>query len=357
MYEYHYIKKIRPTWTSSALIFGDALDKAINELLMKTENDPYETFLKCWTNGVINKAPIYIPTTTKLLYANKDYESSLLTPSDYEEIAKRIASGEIKQFKFSELVIKKKEESWDKLTDDEKSFFNLHNWLCMKNKAKYIIEGYKTKILPKITKVHCVQKEIKADNGSGDELSGFIDFIADVEGHGTVILDNKSSARDYEWDSPSKSTQLALYVHMEGDNYNTRKAGFIVMKKNLNYNRVKTCKECNHIGKSSHKTCDNMIDPPMTGPGTGKAYRCNGDWAEVVTPEAEFQVIIQDMPKQFETMTIENIDVVTQAIGTGIFPKNTDRCRDHFGGNCPYLDLCMSGGKTMKGLCKEEESK
>ena len=108
MYEYHYIRKIRPNWTSSALIFGDALDKALNELVMKTENDPYETFLKTWTNSLINKEPTYLPTASKLLYANKDYEPSLLTPEDYEDITARIAKGEIQEHNFSEIVSKKK---------------------------------------------------------------------------------------------------------------------------------------------------------------------------------------------------------------------------------------------------------
>lgn len=357
MYEYHYINKIRPTWTSSALIFGDALDKALNELVLKTEKDPYDTFLKSWTNGFVNKEAIYIPTSTKLLYANKDYESSLLTPDDYKEIAERVASGEVKDLNFQDLVAKKKDKGWDRFSNDEKAYFNLHNWYCMRNKAKYIIDGYKIKVLPLIKKVHAVQKEIKADNGHGDEFTGFIDLIAELEGHGNVIIDHKTSARDYEWDSPSKSAQLATYVHMEGENYNTRKAGFIVLKKNLKYNRVRVCKECGHTGKGSHKTCDNTIDTVMSGPGTGKAYRCNGEWTETTSPEAEFQVLVQEMPTQFEHMTIDNIDTVTKAIGTGVFPKNTDRCTNHFGAECPYLKLCLSGGKNMTGLCKSEETK
>lgn len=344
MYELHYIQKLRPTWTSSALLFGDALDKSLNELLLKTENDPYETFLKSWSNGIINKQPIYIPTSTQVLYANKDYEPSILTQKDYDAIAERITKGEVKKFSYEDLLAKKKQTSWDSFTDDEKSYYNLVNWYCMASKAKYMIQAYKDKVLPLITKVHCVQKEIKVDNGNGDDLSGFIDLIADVEGHGTVILDNKTSARDYEWDSPSKSSQLSLYVHMEGTNYNTQKGGFLVMKKNLNYNKVKTCKECGHVGKGSHKTCDNIIDAV-------KPYRCNGEWTEVSNPEAEVQVLIQEIPKRMELDTIENIDLVTKAINTQIFPKNTNTCENYFGSKCTYFDYCKSGKK--KGLVCE----
>lgn len=345
MYEYHYVRKIRPNWTSSALLFGDALDKALNELVTKSEKDPYETFVNSWTNGFINKEPIYIPTCTKLLYANKDYDANILTPEDYDEIDERLEKGEATRFDFNELVAKKKQTSWNSFSDSEKAYFNLINWICMKRKAKYILDGYVEKVLPKIIRVLSIQEPIKVDNGAGDELNGFIDLVAELEGHGVVILDHKTSARAYDWDAPSKSVQLALYKHLKGPDFNTEKVGFIVMHKNLDHKRVKICSKCNHDGTASRaKTCDKEIDNK----------RCHGDWNETSKPEAVFQILIQNMSSEFEKTTIDNVDTVTQAVNTGIFPRNMDKCYDNYGSECPYLKFCHGGEKNMKGLCQND---
>lgn len=344
-YELHYIRKLRPNWTSSALIFGDSLDKGLNELLLNTGKDPYEIFLKGWTNALINKKPVYVPTSDRLVYANKDYNPNILTEEDYAEINQRVESGELTSQDITRLIEQKKTKSWDSLSSKEKSYYNFVNWLCMKRKAWFMIESYKKKVMPKITKVHAVQKQIAADNGMGDELTGYIDLIADVEGYGTVILDNKTSAREYAWDSPSKSPQLALYSHMEGPNYNTTKVGFIVMLKELNDNKIKTCKSCGHIGKGSHKTCDNTVN----------TKRCGGEWVEVTNYEADIQILIQEVSTQFETMTIDNFDEVTNAINNNVFPRNLNSCHNTYGSDCPYLKYCMSGCKNEKGLERPEE--
>ena len=57
MYKYHYRDKLRPDTTSSALLFGDAMDKALNSFLLekKTVDEAYEEFLQHWTTGSINK--------------------------------------------------------------------------------------------------------------------------------------------------------------------------------------------------------------------------------------------------------------------------------------------------------------
>lgn len=337
-YELHYKQRIRPNWTSSALLFGDAIDKGLNALLLKTGN-PFDVFLKGWTNGLINKIPVYLPTSEKLLYAVKDYNPDLLTKEDNEDVDNRIKEGTIQSFDHKELAAKKAKN----LSLEEKKFFNYINWLCMKNKARYMLEGYEKEVLPRIKKVHAIQKEIKSDNGAGDSLNGFIDLIADIDDHGTVILDHKTSAMHYEPDQAAKSSQLALYLNMEGANYNTRLVGFIVMKKQLAMNRTKVCKSCGHVGEGSHKTCNNTIN--------GK--RCGGEWSETVSPKAEFQVIINEMPTHFEEMTMNNIDDVASAIKQEVFPRNLSACDLQFGSPCIYRNLCHNG--SMHGLVEEKE--
>lgn len=346
-YNLHYNRRIRPTWTSSALVFGDALDKAFNELHLKTGNDPYETFLKCWTNGEINKVATYFPTTTQLLYANKDYDAGLLTKEDHREIEDRITKGELESHNYDVLVKKKEKSSWHSFKDGEKKTFNFYNWLCMKNKAKFMIDGYVKEILPKIRKVHAVQIPINADNGAGDQITGYVDLIADVEWQGeiiTALLDHKSSASAYKWDEASKSQQLALYKHVEGDNHKVTHVGYIVMKKNLANDDIKTCSKCGHDGSASAaRSCDK---------GEGKD-RCKGAWDITYKPRAEFQFLISYIEPSFEEMVMESIDETTQAIKAGVYPKNMESCYDWFGGHCPYVNLCQK--KSMKNLEENKE--
>jgi hypothetical protein len=336
-YELHYIKKLRPTYTSSALLFGDGLDKAYNELLQPTGQDAYELFLKGWTNGLINKNPVYLPTSEKIVYAAKDFDINLLTKDDYQEIDKRVKEGSLGNFTVEEVLAEKQSTGFDKLTVEYKRFFNFLNWLVMKNKAKYMIDGYREEILPRIKKVHAVQKPINADNGNGGTLSGFIDLIADIDDHGPVVLDNKTSAREYEWDSARNSPQLGLYLHMEGPVYNTRKVGFIVTLKNLE--RTKVCSTCGHKGKGSHKTCDNVINDK----------RCGGEWTN--SYKAAFQVIVNEMDVQFEEMSVEAIDDVAKGVAAQVFVRNTESCFDWYGNPCPYVNFCHKGNK--KGLVEE----
>lgn len=300
--------------------------------------------MEAWTNGFINKVPTNFQTCSELLYANKDYDASLLTEQDHREIKERIDRGELKKYEYNWLLEKKQTKSWESFSIDEKQAFNFYNWLCMKNKAKYILEGYQKEVAPKIVKVHAVQLPIKEDNGKGDEIVGYIDLIADIKIGDrvvTAILDHKSSSRPYDWDAPLKSPQLALYKHMKAAEYNATHVGFIVIEKNLAADRIKICNSCNHNGSESRaKTCDNKID--------GK--RCIGEWNEIKTPRAKFQVLVCEMSDQYENMVIESIDETVDAIEKKVFPKNLSACHDWYGSDCPYLKYCLSSGKNMKGL-------
>lgn len=344
MYKLHYIDKLRPNYSSSALLFGDAIDKAINELLLKTGNDPYEVFIKHWTQAQINKVDTFLPTATNIIYANKDFDASLLTQEDYAEVDRRVKSGEVKTFVYEDLAKKKKNMSWDKMSEDEKKYYNLMNWLVMKNKAKYFIDAYEKQVIPKIKKVHKIQHPISISNGE-DEVTGFIDIVAEIEDYeGLVIIDNKTSSREYDWDAVQKSPQLALYQYA-AEEFNSQYAGFVVMIKNLEKNKVKICTKCGNDGsKSRAKTCDAEV-------GT---TRCHGEWKETTKPEAKIQIIINKIDTQFKELVIENFDEVTKAVKAEVFPMNLERCYDHFGGSCDYVKYCRSN-KCMVGLSKKEE--
>ncbi len=183
---------------------------------------------------------------------------------------------------------------------------------------------------------------MKLDNGGGDNFIGFVDLVADIDDHGTVIIDHKTSAMDYEPDSVLTSPQLAGYMHTLYPKYKTRKAGYIVFKKNIKKNRVKICSQCGHDGTGGrHKTCDNVI--------SGK--RCGGEWTETLTPEVVVQVIIDTIPERTEEIVLENMDLVNDGIKNKVFTRNLNMCKNYYGGLCPYFNLCYKNKKEGLEQC------
>lgn len=335
-YQNHYILKVRPDSTTGALLFGDALDKALNCLLLN-EGDPYERFIQAFTYGQINKVDVYIPTCEKIAYANSDYDADLLTEDHHKKACEIVAGAEA--FKFDEIKEKKDQYGFANLKIEEKQYYNYILWQCLCVKAELILTGYKKKILPKIKRVIAVQEKLEVDNGSGDFLTGFIDVVAEIEGHGICVIDHKTSSRAYDDDAVKTSSQLTQYYHLIKDKYNAEKAGFIVMKKTMQ--KKKKCSSCGANGDGSRaRTCDAVIE----------TKRCGGDWLK--TPKADFQVIIDTIDERQEEMIMENIDELTKCVKAELYPKNFDRCYDWYGNPCPYVAFCRGG--SMKGLIKNE---
>lgn len=351
-YKYHYIDKIRSNVHSGALSFGNALDLALNELLQPSGKDANEIFENNFTFTKINDEDVYLPTYPNLVYANTDFDAELLTEADavYLREAKLdlslIPSDVDAESIYNVLKKKKQDSGFDSFTLEEKQAYNLVNWLSMRRKGFLMIAAYQEKVMPKINKVLAVQEWIKLDNQDGDAITGVVDLVAEVKGHGVVILDNKTSAMAYEDDSVVTSPQLSLYVHALSEKYNTRKAGYLVLRKQVKKNRVKICNSCGHNGTGSRaKTCDATIE--------GK--RCGGEWNETIAPEIDIQIIIDEIPEKLEELVINNYDDVNNAIKNEVFTKNFNSCNNTFGGKCPYYGLCYKG--SMHGLVDMKKDK
>ena len=349
-YYFHYIEKLRPVTTTGALLFGSALDAALNRVLLK-ENDAEAAFEQSFTNQKINDIDTYLPTSENVIYANADMDLDLLTQDDFIFIEEKVKNNELQRCDnyisaYQTIKKKKQEKGYDNLTLAEKKLMNCLTWLSMKRKGFLMLKAYKKKVMPKLEKVHEVQKYITLTNSDGDSVIGYVDLIADVKGHGLVILDNKTSSMTYEDDSVRTSAQLSLYLHALSDQYPTRKAGYIVMKKQLIKNRVKICNKCGYDGSGArHKTCDNIINNE----------RCKGDWKETISPEVDIQFIVDTIPEKVENLVIENIDATNLAIKNNIFIRNLNSCHNWFGGKCVYFDVCYKGKET--NLCRVKREK
>jgi hypothetical protein len=324
-YKYHYIERIRPKLTPASLLFGSALDAALNELLKPEQNKtPEEIFIDKFTTADINGTSTDLPSCVRLTYAASDLDLDLLDLSEEEEESIML------------LKSKKSKYGLDGLSYDEHMEYNKACWLSLKEKGLLMLQAYRTKVLPSIKKVLDVQIEISLSNGE-DSVTGFVDLVADIEGHGTVILDNKTSSIEYAEDSVITSPQLSLYMHALHGQYKTRKAGYIVLRKQIKKNRVKICSKCGHDGSSTrHATCANTIE--------GK--RCGGQWDETTSPDVDVQIIIDEIPERTEDIVLDNYDSVTHAIKAGVFPRNLQSCKNVYGGPCPYFNLCYKNLNT-----------
>lgn len=351
-YKLHYLDKIRSTVQSAALVFGSALDRALNELLRpEGKKSPQDIFDYNFRFTDVNGEKVYIPLSTKMVYANADFDMDLLQEEDFAELDKLVLNHQLQvneNYEKDLLSLKKKKTSsgFDSFTEPEKKLYNFMNWLSLRRKGHLMIIAYAQQVMPLIEKVHDIQKYIELKNTDGDKIIGYVDIIADVKGFGTVILDNKTSAMEYEKDSVLTSSQLTLYTHIIGPKYNTRKAGFIVLRKNVIKNRTKECKLCGKDGSGQrHKTCDAMIDKK----------RCNGEWLETIDPKIDIQILIDEIPEQTEDIVLENLDAINYGIKQGVFHRNFQTCTNHYGGNCPYLNLCFKN--KMDGLVDMKEKK
>lgn len=344
-YKYHYVDRIRTTVQSAALVFGGALDGALN-CILTGEGDAEIEFDKGFTRNKVNDVEVYLPTCLDLVYANTDFDSDLLESEDYEFV--NGATGQTLSAKmlleaYANIKEAKLKSGYQLLPKDKKLVYNLMNWCSLKRKGLLMLKAYRKKVMPNIEKVHTVQKYVSLKNADGDSFIGYVDLVADYKGHGTVIFDNKTSAMEYEEDSVISSAQLATYTHILEDEYKTRKAGYIVLRKSVIKNRKKICAMCEYDGSGArHKTCSNIID--------GK--RCDGDWIETIDPDIHIQIIISEIPPQTEAIVMENIDSVNSAIKAEVFPRNFNSCTNWYGGKCPYFDLCYKN--KMTGLVKKD---
>ncbi len=307
LYRLHYVERLRPTELSSSLIFGVALDEALNALLTKS-GDPEEVFIKhlTYTKDLQGKE-IYVPTHEDIAYLKNDYDA---------ELVRDLLPGGL----------------------SEKQAANFLAWASLKTKGLLMLRDYRLKVAPEIDSVLSVQEQINLTNQDGDKFVGVVDLVANIRGYGPVILDHKTTSRPYKRDSVLESKQLATYMHAVGDKYGTRLAGYITMSKNVRKNRQKICTTCGHDGSNKqHKTCDARTED-------GK--RCNGSWDISIAPEIDFQIIINEIDQEFEDGILEVIDDVAANIKAGRFEKNESACHNMFGKKCPYFNLCHGGNKA-----------
>lgn len=339
-YKYHYIDKLRPKLMKSALLFGTAIDRGVDSLLKGEEGKkPEQLFQYFWNFQDVNGKNEYLANHPELIYSDSDFDKDLLLEEDWDKLKELY---NVDQVTIEEIRTRKNAVSWDILDTESKVVHNHANWLCLKRKGLLMIQAIREDFLPMCEEILATQVACELTNEEGDKVVGYADIVAKVKGYDKpIVLDLKTSARDYASDSVITSPQLTLYVHALSDKYeHTRLAGYVVLSKQIQKNKKKVCSTCGHNGTGrNHKTCDNIIE--------GK--RCGSPWNETVDPKAKVQVIIDPIPEQTEHIIIENIDYINQSIKNGVFHRNFQSCNLAYG-PCPYLKKCFRNDDT--GLFK-----
>lgn len=174
-YYLHYVMRYRSSLLSSALCFGNALDLALNDMLIGSDKF-HEVFDSEWSKY----------QESVIEYYKSDLDESLLTLIEREmPLAQQ-------------------------------------QFLSMKYKGHKLLDAYLVEIFPKIKEVISIQGEVNImgydedGNETGDSIYGKLDLIAMIEAaDGTVhhaLLDNKTTSEPYAKNSVQTKDQLALYA-------------------------------------------------------------------------------------------------------------------------------------------------
>jgi hypothetical protein len=354
-YKLNYIDGITSQYKGSALFFGSAIDEALNFMLLNKDSetcliDSIAVFQNHWQLNKDRKGKeTDMPKNPFILYSKWDFDPDLLESSDWAKLYKETNDPIKFRREIEELLKTKKFQDLDK---EHQVFYNYCTWLCLKNKGTELLKGYHQQLLPRIKRVVDVQKVFNLVDEDKNVLNGVIDFICVLDDGTLAVADNKTSSFEYEVDSVKTSTQLSLYVKVlniynedpehEWKEGHIEHAAYFVMSKKLGKNITKICSECGHTGEGSHKTCDNIIETKMTGPGTGKPVRCGGAWKKTKEFTVDTQLVVDKIPETVQNMVIENADYVKTMIREEKFPKNFSSCDGKYG-KCQYFNLCWFG--------------
>jgi hypothetical protein len=333
-YELHYKKKWRVKEQSAALLFGTAIDKACeNYLHNKDAVEAHEVFIQFWGEQELNGKSTKLHNCTEIIYSNNDLDLELLNESDYDTIIKTHSIKDVLAT-IDDILQRKDQVGFKKLSENDKQILNLVNWLSMRKKGRLMLSSAINWIDENVVETLGTQVKVDLENEEGDGVLGFADLVARVKGHDKpIVLDFKTSARAYEENAVVTSPQLALYVFSLKHKYqDTNTAGFVVFQKNIRKNKEKTCSVCGHDGSGGrHKKCDNLV----------KGARCNGEWIEKINPEAVVQVLIDEVDEFFQQQVVENYNQINRGIKAEVYPRNWKSCIQYNGTViCPYYSYC-----------------
>jgi hypothetical protein len=326
-YYLHYVKRKRNKYHHAALAFGSAIDNGLNTLLLtKDLQKSIDEFEKTWNFQWVNGKTISLSRAPEVVYADADCDLDLLQLEDEDNINKEAAElfdNQDGAVVFAGIVEKKDQVGYDKLLLNEKKLFNYVNWLCLRRKGHIMLHSYNEKVIPKILRVLAVQHKTELINTAGDAVTQVLDFIVEWEDGSVVLMDNKTSAREYEPDSAGRSQQLLSYYFQSKDEFNLGAVGYAVLQKNIKKNKKKTCLKCKAVAEegSRVKTCAIETEPGV------KKSRCNGEFQVEMNPECIINIIINPVDENSIGLVLDSFDDATEGIKREYWYRNLGACK------------------------------
>jgi len=326
MYYNHYIEKVRPIGSTSALLFGSAIDKACeNYMLDRVKLRARQIFKDEWKK-------LQEEDHERVEFHANDFDHELLVQPDNELILKDTVYASV-----SDLV----------KAGQDKERIEYAYWISMYRKGGMLVNKFIEWVDENVAEVLGAQVPIELEDEDGNKVTGLADFIIKIHGYDNPILvDLKTAGRYYERGSVKESEQLALYfLYLKNTKYPTmERAAFLVLNKTIKKNRTKTCRKCGNVTTGREKTC---------AVGTGK-NRCHGEFDEVINPEVNLQYIHDEIPQDFIDATVEKFNITLAGIKAKNFEPCWEACDNYYGRRCPYYEYCRSG--DMTGLIKKEDN-
>jgi len=303
-YEYYDIDKHRPEQLSSALIVGSIIDECVGAILKGEDYD---------LNSMIEEN-----TFKEMSFFTNDLDLDLIDLNFLENHARDLGWTGTDDIG---TVLKGLLADQKNLSAGQTSLLATAVWESLHIKITAMLASFNKWILPQIKNASDIQLHL--DDG---KTHGYLDFTAELKDGRKVLFDLKTSSMPYSDDAVLKSPQLSLYAAMHNYEY----AGFIVLCKNLNKNKIKTCIPCGTKEKGGNRkncaTCKEPLDV-------------------VMEPTSFSQLLVSKVPEHNKSLTKEALYDTIKCIDNGIFPRNLNSCFNQYGQECPYVSTCWKRGK------------
>lgn len=212
-YKLHYVDRLRQKYQSSPLIFGSAMDMAVQAML---DNWGKETdFITLFSTKFQE-----LCEGNEVKFSKTDCDLSLIDEHIFIELQKHFKM-DLKTVASSGLNYKDEIEAFSQLCFES-----------LKTKGIMLLNHFYAWAKDNVQEVQGTQNKVEFANEEGDVFEGYLDFVCTLKDGRKVVMDLKTSSNPnkyYPEDSANNSPQLTIYSHF----LENADVGYIVLDKTV----------------------------------------------------------------------------------------------------------------------------